>query len=51
MPCLESKRSRMIWLSKAQSRGSLNTKMASILRDWLGLSWSMARGRGRTCLL
>lgn len=47
MPSLESRRSSMIWESRAQSRGSLKTKTASIFRDEEGLVWSTGRGSGR----
>lgn len=37
----------MICESRAQSRGSLKIKIASIFRDVAGLEGSMGAGRGR----
>lgn len=47
IPAWERIRSRMIWMSSAQSRESLNTKTASILRGFLGGAWVSWIGRGR----
>lgn len=41
----------MIWESRAQSRGSLKTNMASILREFAILLRSTGRGSGRVDLL
>lgn len=51
MPLLDRRRSRITWVSRAQSRGSLKTKMASILRDLEGLAGSIGLGNGRVAFL
>jgi hypothetical protein len=49
-PSFDRRRSRMIWQSSAQSRGSLKTNTASILREFEGLAGSIGRGTGRVLL-